>query len=596
MGTPEPYEIRGGRKRLRASTSVSELEGYADDPYEEPPLTPGGSKGRTQPLRRPSAPKPVQYTEEDENLSNQAAAILQSEPVHNGHDALKVLYAAAVHGRSGSMNSVRPSLNGFTSSSLPPATSPIMDRAVPYGSSTPGGRLRQAPPPQVDPSIMQVDIASLVNTNSPYYANAVKAWSRFRFVRAGWFTAAEGIAYVEYFYRYHSVLTPVAPLDFRGLETHESLLTQEPMLAVTILMVASRYMDLVGPGRLTRPYAIHQKLWAYLQNMIDRLVWGQEQFGGGFCGAGAQPGCDVNPLSRKGLRTLGTVESLMLLTEWHPRAMHFPPDENEAELMVPDGNSAAETLVGDDPDGSKGIGGQPMDTWLEPCWRSDRMCWMLLGMAMSLAFEIGVFDRDGSKRHRSPSSQNLGTLSESQQQSYDKRRDNLKNLLLVFVTQTAGRVGLTSMLPQHYCEPALSEIYELGFGQHKSVQEQTVHFWLRMAALMKAGNQQLFQNKEYTRTVIRNGQYRVLLEDLQPQLTKWQRDFDKCIEGMRLAFSWRRSERELTSHQSRSTCAISSRSSTSTVALSSIRFLCRPSQNVLPTTRHLNPASSLWAA
>lgn len=39
--------------------------------------------------------------------------------------------------------------------------------------------------------------------------------------------------------------------------------------------------------------------------MVNRVLWGQEQFGGGFCGAGAEAASDVNPLTRKGLRTLG---------------------------------------------------------------------------------------------------------------------------------------------------------------------------------------------------------------------------------------------------------------------------------------------------
>lgn len=39
--------------------------------------------------------------------------------------------------------------------------------------------------------------------------------------------------------------------------------------------------------------------------MVNRVLWGQEQFGGGFCGAGGEAASDVNPLTRKGLRTLG---------------------------------------------------------------------------------------------------------------------------------------------------------------------------------------------------------------------------------------------------------------------------------------------------
>ena len=32
--------------------------------------------------------------------------------------------------------------------------------------------------------------------------------------------------------------------------------------------------------------------------------------------------------------------------------------------------------------------------WLEPAWRSDLMLWTILGVAVSLAFETGVFDKE----------------------------------------------------------------------------------------------------------------------------------------------------------------------------------------------------------
>jgi hypothetical protein len=76
----------------------------------------------------------------------------------------------------------------------------------------------------------------------------------------------------------------------------------------------------------------------------------------------------------------------MLLTEWHPRALHFPPGDDGDELLV------REDQVGLNPDDSdleenknKGIGGKRLESYLEPAWRSDRMCWMLLGNAMALS-------------------------------------------------------------------------------------------------------------------------------------------------------------------------------------------------------------------
>ena len=67
----------------------------------------------------------------------------------------------------------------------------------------------------------------------------------------------------------------------------------------------------------------------------------------------------------------------MLLTEWHPRALHFPPGDDDDELMVPDEASldpnGGTSGNGVSPDLYKGVGGQRIDSWLEPCWRSDRM-------------------------------------------------------------------------------------------------------------------------------------------------------------------------------------------------------------------------------
>lgn len=387
-----------------------------------------------------------------------------------------------------------------------------------------------------------------LTADSVAFAAALKAWSRFRFVRAGWFTAREAIEYIECtihhfprdqawtqeadardtdFYQNLAPLTPVTLPEYRAYASHEKLLTQEPMLTVTMLLIASRHMPLEGPGAVSRPYSIHQKLWTYLSGMIDRVVWGQEQFGGGFCGAGAEPGCDVNPLSRKGLRTLGTVESMVLLTEWHPRAMHFPPDEIDEELMLPEADELPSTPnVTANDNTPKGIGGQRMDTWLEPCWRSDRMCWMLLGLSMSLAFEIGVFDASEWQRHaRSSDGQ---PLSAEDLRAYDRRRGNVRDLLLVYVTQTSGRLGLTSMLPGNYSKPEDSRLYAQDMGQHKDTQETTLYFWLRMAAIMREGNHRLFANKAYTRDLIRKGEYKGELNRLQPNLRKWREDFDNC--------------------------------------------------------------------
>ncbi|GAM82523.1 hypothetical protein ANO11243_005050 [Dothideomycetidae sp. 11243] len=311
--------------------------------------------------------------------------------------------------------------------------------------------------------------------------------------------------------------------EYASLNSHTALLEDEPMLAVTILTIASRHMKLTGPGSQSRPYAIHQKLWSYLEGMINRLVWGQEQFSSSAHNAG-QFGSDIIPYFRKGLRTLGTVESLMLLTEWHPRSMHFPPDDDDSELMLPEQMAMQSESDDRSGDSIKGIGGQRIDTWLEPCWRSDRICWMLLSMAMSLAFEIGVFD-ENTARHMAE----LNLVSDEKIRAYDRRRLHVKDLLLVYTTQTSGRVGLITMLPQNYCDPALSHIFDIRNVPHGQTKEMVIHLWLKIAAIMKTGNEELFANRALTRDIIRTGRYKEMLQNLYPVLTSWRQTLDSYV-------------------------------------------------------------------
>lgn len=339
------------------------------------------------------------------------------------------------------------------------------------------------------------------------------------------------------------------------------------MLVITLLTISSRYSQPSGTtnaGAASRAYLIHEKLWKYLQGMIDRMIFGQEQFGGGFCGAGQQPGSDVNPLSRKGLRTLGTVESLMLLTEWHPRALHFPPGDDDDELVLPDD---LDHEKGPKADMYKGVGDKRIDSWLEPCWRSDRMCWMLLGNAMTLAFEIGVFDETSETEFEQANQH----LSHATVKAYFRRKNHLKNLLIIYVTQTSGRLGLTSMLPkidqrdenfiggltpnelyqqrvsgikappmQFGTRPSAAQdgqrlpLESVAHQERHAVQDLVLDFWTRIAKVMEMGNLKLFSNRRKTRELLKSGQYEEMLKFFQGPLMEWKNCFDRAPQGTSL--------------------------------------------------------------
>lgn len=506
--------------------------------YSAYPLVPGAQPPRVS-FSRPSLTSGVSHVSnatqrddyDEEEASVHTAAILQNAEVHGGHDALRTLLEAATTQQGGS-NSTGSRHDAVKSPHEIPTSSPTLFRR-PTNTSLPRPSAGFSPSDStIDPAFRNsaVPYGSTAADSAADLTSALKAWARFKFVRSGWFSAREAINYVHFFYEHLSPLTPIVMPDYTSLSSHASMLEDEPMFAVTILTIASRHMKLGGAGSNSRPYAIHQKLWSYLEGMINRLVWGQEQFGGNSSTTGTQAGCDIVPYHRKGLRTLGTVESLMLLTEWHPRSMHFPPDDDDSELLLPTQPGPDSTDLNEDAnsDAAKGIGGHRIDTWLEPCWRSDRICWMLLSMAMSLAFEIGVFDENAA-RHQANTDQ--ARITEEKRQAYERRRLHVKDLLMVYTTQTSGRVGLSSMLPKNYCEPALSHIFDLRNVPPGDTKGMVIHLWLRIASIMKTGNEELFANRALTRDIIRTGRYKDLLQGLYPTLTMWRKTMDSAKDS-----------------------------------------------------------------
>ena len=319
---------------------------------------------------------------------------------------------------------------------------------------------------------------------------------------------------------------------------------------MTLLTIASRYRRMPGTGGHCRSHAIHEQLWTYLRGMIERVVWGQEAFGGGFCGSGADETQTSSTAPWRGLRkgslrTLGTIESLMILTEWHPRALHFPPSEAIDELLLPsydlrDAATGADDEAGQRP--SAGVGGRRIESWLEPAWRSDRMCWMLLSTAMGLAYELGVFDDIDELL-----AAGAITRPEYEEETYRLRAYRIKRLLLIYLTQLAGRLGWTNMVPDSLrkSDPAASRrrptsvegttpgtnlssmSNAFNYIPDLELDDQIIHCWAGISNAMHTGNEKLFRSRKHTTDIIQSGKYTTLLRDFQPILGDWWKEFER---------------------------------------------------------------------
>lgn len=235
----------------------------------------------------------------------------------------------------------------------------------------------------------------------------------------------------------------------------------------------------------------------------------------------------------------------MILTEWHPRALHFPPADATDELMLPsyDGLDNYST----DEDGNRrppgAVGGRRIESWLEPAWRSDRMCWMLLSNAMGLSYELGVFDNIDELL-----AEGDVTRPEYEDEAYRLRAARNKKLLLIYLTQLAGRLGWTNMVPHLRTSdvmenrkgrssfdgntPGTTTTMSNAFNYIPDLEldDQIIHCWTGITNAMRVGNERIFRSRKHTTDIIQSGRYIELLKDFQPMLKNWWQTF----EGFRL--------------------------------------------------------------
>ncbi|KAL8664637.1 MAG: hypothetical protein Q9202_002907 [Teloschistes flavicans] len=416
----------------------------------------------------------TQSANQNQEVANETAAALFKAPINSPGDALHLLLEAS--GRSETFQH-----QGSGDGENPQITPSPELHSLGHTRFTRPGRPASVryQKENIDPAIANSGLRYL--PDPPVITTALRTWSRLRFVRA----------------------------DFRSPETHPRFLADEPLLAVTVLSIASRYKQLSGPGGESRSYMVHERLWSHLQNMITRMFWGQEQFGGGFCGAGPRK---IRSTVNGGLRTLGTIESLLLLSEFHPRSMHFPPgDDGDDILTTADDESQTQTLRE-----TPAFGEATVASWSEPALRSDRMCWSLIGMAYTLAYELGVFGNFQNGTRILQSTERLSGESSSSPQ--EQRADRIERLLYVYVNSACGRFGFPSMYAARHDDLDLHNI-QVRMTSRPQAQNEIDNIqecWTGITLIMKACNASIFPSRDHAQALIQSGEYMTLLEQLQP--------------------------------------------------------------------------------
>ena len=336
----------------------------------------------------------------------------------------------------------------------------------------------------------------------------LRIWTSCRYVQMGWFSAHEAVTYVDLFFKNCSPLSPILSDIYSLHENHWSLIALDPFLCVTILMISSRYNVLPGVGGASRGYFVHDRLWEQCQRFIMKIMLGQ-----------------VKP-SKAQSRTIGSIEALLLLSEWHPRALHFPTaaDGWDCELMVGADNTTAEgvkILEGDK------TSSRWLEDVIEPAKRSDRMSWMLMGCALSLAQELGLFEDNGNIER------DLISYPKFSDEFLSLRRIRVRKLLYVFIEQLSWRLGCTSMIPQSL-NHALMEKIPIDTATGAIEQWQSfMSAWVELTKLARSVSDTVYPSAATTRSLLRTGRYIGLLEHFQPLLTTWRKKYlDPCSKSL----------------------------------------------------------------
>ncbi|KAK2743768.1 hypothetical protein FQN57_004705 [Myotisia sp. PD_48] len=314
------------------------------------------------------------------------------------------------------------------------------------------------------------------------------------------------------FYQNMARLSPILSDFYSYHRNHYWLISQEPVLCCTILMISSRYHTLPGVGGSSRGFFIHQRLWHHCQHLIMRVMLGQEKG------------------SKAKTRTVGTIEALLLMSEWHPRSLHFPPDSDgwDSDLMMSDNNLSGHDPAATTPDPSGSASNRWLEDVIEPARRSDRMSWMLLGSGLTLAHELGIFDTDDSRAKSLIASPDLEENTQRHDEAVNLRRLRIRQLLYVFINQLASRLGCMSLMPKNLNHSVIAPLASPNSPYQNDEWQTFMNSWIELTKLAKSVTDMFFPSVSFTRQQLHSGRYIGLLDHFRPLLSQWRQKHLDC--------------------------------------------------------------------
>ncbi|KIV93928.1 hypothetical protein PV10_05102 [Exophiala mesophila] len=233
------------------------------------------------------------------------------------------------------------------------------------------------------PSLMrlatvQVPTAEQLDTVNGLDESTVNAiWAHFVPIKTGVLNKQDVQEYLSFYFRTLWHFKPVIPRHYRDRSKDVLLIDREPLLTITLLVLASRWHPLAGPHGEIRSERIHWQLWKYLQTYLNTVLWGSN--------------CT---------RSLGTIASLLLVIEWHSKATNnlsqLCEDLEDGVTRRPRaglrGIEQTTKLPSAGQHSYEAASALERLNILSAAHRSSKMSWTLLSVAISLAHEGRCFE------------------------------------------------------------------------------------------------------------------------------------------------------------------------------------------------------------
>ena len=319
-------------------------------------------------------------------------------------------------------------------------------------------------------------------------------WHDFKLIKNGTLLKSEVQEYCSFFF---SHLTPLIQSQlipkFYYIPSNYVYLVSDPILLGAIIAVSSRYYALEKPNGRERSDQVHTASWRWTRSKLQGAVWGQTI-----------------------TRTFGTIAAYFLIIEWNPHSDDFVDDASDEDDDLTTNNLTHSSSSMKRENGTDSMANLTLSErkhLLYPKTRSDRMSWMMLANAISIAQELKCFTNleEIIKTARDP----------DELEAVWKQNIWLSSYLLDCTIQV--RLGRSSLLPVHIQFSSARLVNEGLLDPMTQAMVEIVQF--------QSGSKEiLYDSVSSTTKLIREGRYIPILHHYMSLLSQWWKSKRQLLE------------------------------------------------------------------